>query len=189
VTDEESAVALDAAIGDLMCAADGCGKDLVSGIGDVNSDEPGSGARYNDGKDPLDLVPCRHWLLLFKNPNNRLILNWLIKIQESPRPLTDEIMAGPTLFTNDLVSASKVFEYGAKKYAAWNWAKGMDWSVPIGCAIRHMLAIEAHGLGALDDESNQTHWGHVVCNVIMLMWFIDLYPEGDNVALPLCQRA
>ena len=35
-----------------------------------------------------------------------------------------------------MVASSPVWAYGAEKYAAWNWMKGMDWSVPIGCIMR-----------------------------------------------------
>jgi len=56
----------------------------LGGIGDVNSNEKGSGARYNTGKADLSLIPlCT---------------------------LEDE---------------AHVWAYGKKKYAAWNWAKGI----------------------------------------------------------------
>jgi hypothetical protein len=63
----------------------------------------------------------------------------------------------------------------------------MDWSIPIGCALRHMTAIaldEVH-----DEESGHPHWGHVMCNLIMLEHFMLRYPEGDDVAIPLCRTS
>ena len=36
----------------------------------------------------------------------------------------------PSHLLND---AARVFEYGTRKYAPWNWAKGMTWSSVIGC--------------------------------------------------------
>jgi hypothetical protein len=79
---------------------------------------------------------------------------------------------------HDLDGACRVFEYGAKKYAAWNWAKGMQWSVPLGCALRHMQAVLDGEL--LDDESGLPHIDHVFSNLIMLDYFEIHYPEGDD---------
>jgi hypothetical protein len=31
-----------------------------------------------------------------------------------------------------------------------------------------------------DQESGRSHWGHVACNVIMLVHFEQFYPEGDD---------
>jgi hypothetical protein len=87
-------------------------------VGDLSSDEKGSGARDNGYKQPLDLIP---------------------------------------------VSV---------------WAKGMRWSVPLGCALRHVLAmLEGE---ALDPESGEPHLNHVYCNVIMLQYFARHYPDGDD---------
>ena len=74
--------------------------------------------------------------------------------------------------------AVKVFEFGAKKYKAWNWAKGMLWSVPTGCILRHaqcMLEGEE-----LDKESGFHHLGHIICNLIMLERYVYTYTDGDD---------
>jgi len=56
--------------------------------------------------------------------------------------------------------------------------KGMKWSVPIACALRHELAIR---LGEENDpESGLPHRGHIACNLIMLMYYVENYPEGDD---------
>lgn len=106
-------------------------------IGDVNSDARGSGARYNDGKIALDLIPG-------------------IALEDCAR----------------------VFDYGRKKYAAWNWAKGMQWMVPFGCLLRHMYAW-ARGEDN-DPESGLPHLGHAMCNLVMLTTFARTYREGDD---------
>lgn len=106
-------------------------------VGDVNSTERGSGARYNAGKTRYGLVPLH-----------------LLK------------------------PAADVFEYGSRKYAAWNWAKGMNWDIPYECAMRHL---DAWYRGEdLDPESGLPHLGHVMCNLIMLVHFSSHYAEGDN---------
>jgi len=146
-------------------------------VGDVNSNERGSGARFNDGKVPLDLVPVRYWQMAFRESENwttdiSVILTWLADVQER------RVMTSFVLEPSQLVTAARVFEYGAEKYAPYNWVKGMKWSIPIGCALRHLYAI-LHG-EEIDPESGLPHLGHVYCNVIMLNWFLDNYPEGDD---------
>jgi len=106
-------------------------------VGDLNSDEKGSGARANGGKARYDLIPLHL-----------------------------------------LEGTARVLEFGAEKYAAWNWAKGMQWTIPYACIIRHLAAWfrgETH-----DPESGQSHLDHVICNVLMLKHYEDHYREGDN---------
>lgn len=109
----------------------------VGGVGDVKSNERGSGARYNDGKPDLSLIPlCT---------------------------LEDE---------------ARVWMYGKRKYAAWNWAKGMDWSIPYACALRHLAAWQRGE--ELDKESGLPHLAHAMCNLRMLTLYSQQYPEGDD---------
>ena len=106
-------------------------------IGDVHSEDRGSGARLNDGKVPLDLIPL-----------------------------------------SAMIECARVFDYGRNKYAAWNWAKGMDWSVPYGCLLRHMAAwFDGEDN---DPESGLPHLGHAMCNLVMLSTFARTYREGDD---------
>lgn len=108
-------------------------------VGDVDSTERGSGARFNDGKVPLDMIP---------------------------------LMA--------LEDCAKVFGYGAAKYARNNWLKGMDWSVPLGCLLRHIAAWQRGE--DTDPESGLPHLGHAMCNLVMLSTFAQTFPEGDDRA-------
>lgn len=106
-------------------------------IGDVNSNEKGSGARYNDGKIDFSLLPlCT---------------------------LEDEI---------------RVWMYGQEKYAAFNWAKGMDWSIPFACALRHLSAWQSGEI--VDQESGLPHLAHAMCNLRMLTLYDKTYKEGDD---------
>jgi hypothetical protein len=114
-------------------------KDVIEqeGIGDVNSTERGSGARYNSNKPDLSLIPlCT---------------------------LEDE---------------ARVWMYGKQKYAAWNWAKGMDWSIPLACALRHLSAWQQGE--EIDPESGLPHIAHAMCNLRMLTLYSKTYPEGDD---------
>lgn len=106
-------------------------------IGDVKSDEKGSGARYNGGKVDLSLIPfCT---------------------------LEDE---------------ARVWMYGKAKYAAWNWAKGMPWSVPLACLQRHLAAWQRGEEN--DPESGLPHLAHAMCNLRMLTLYAKTYTEGDD---------
>lgn len=106
-------------------------------IGDVNSNEKGSGARYNSGKPDLSLIPlCT---------------------------LEDE---------------ARVWEYGKKKYAAWNWTKGMPWSVPFACLLRHLSAWQRGE--ECDEESGLPHLAHAHCNLRMLTLYSRTFKEGDD---------
>ena len=108
-------------------------------IGDVTSADRGSGARYNDGKTALELVP---------------------------------LMA--------MEDCARVFDYGRKKYAEWNWAKGQSWSAPLGCLLRHVAAWQRGEDN--DPESGLPHLGHAMCNLVMLSTFAKTYLEGDDRA-------
>lgn len=106
-------------------------------IGDVTSNEPGSGARFNDGKVRYELIP-----------------------------------------THLLESTARVLEFGANKYAPWNWAKGMPWSVVIGCLKRHLAAIERGE--DFDPETGLRHTGHIGANLIFLEHYMNEFPELDD---------
>lgn len=108
-----------------------------AGVGDVYSDAPGSGARYNVGKPDFSLIPlCT---------------------------LEDE---------------ARVWMHGKAKYAAWNWAKGMAWSVPLACALRHLAAFQRGE--DIDPESGLPHLAHAMCNLRMLTLYSKTYQQGDD---------
>lgn len=150
-------------------------------IGDVNSTARGSGARYNAGKTPVELIPLRviaEFRMLMDGPSMEVqALLELGKFQEggSAMNLINAIQAiGPAWD-----ECAAVFDYGRKKYAEWNWAKGMSWNIAIACAARHLLFGIMAG-EALDPESKLPHRGHFLCNIVMLLTFIRTYPEGDD---------
>lgn len=155
-------------------------------IGDVNSNERGTGARYNDGKVPYELLPLRLVLdtIRWVAGDNHLLrmIEHLADWQEGDDAALDraieETMPVPFAWLDTFADAARVFGYGLKKYAAWNWAKGMPWSVPLGCIIRHALK-ELNGQ-ELDDESGLPHRGHIHCNLLMLKLYAKTYPEGDD---------
>lgn len=106
-------------------------------VGDVDSKEKGSGARYNDDKPDFSLIP-------------------LVTLEDEAR----------------------VWMYGRRKYNAWNWTKGMQWSIPLACALRHLSAWQRGE--DIDGESNLPHLAHVMCNIRMLTLYAQNYKEGDD---------
>lgn len=77
-----------------------------------------------------------------------------------------------------LEDEARVWMYGKAKYAAWNWAKGMPWSVPLACALRHLAAFQSGE--DVDPESGQPHLAHAMCNLRMLTLYSKTYTEGDD---------
>lgn len=166
----------------------------ANGIGDVHSDVKGSGARYNTGKAPLDLIPLSLLAAFytFDMPDSESV-----EALSSRKLTPDQLAAVKALDALGIFQAregnllpvmlelgdswdecAQVFDYGRKKYAAWNWAKGMAWSVPIACAARHLAAI-IRGENT-DPESGLSHRGHVMCNLVMLATYEATFAEGDD---------
>jgi hypothetical protein len=150
-------------------------------VGDINSNAKGSGARANGDKVPMDLIPVSVWRNKWRTAMSQSvdseqlldIMYALEKWQEGEYKPLDKVLS-----FNCLEGACRVFAYGAGKYAAWNWAKGMAWSVPLGCALRHMQAVLDGEF--IDDESGLPHIDHVFSNIVMLDYFEKHYPEGDD---------
>lgn len=155
-------------------------------IGDINSDAKGSGARYNAGKPKLSLIPLT---LIAKSygadPGSNgpvSSLHLLGRFQETGEARFLYSALEVLDREQGWAECAAAFEYGLGKYAPWNWAKGMQWSVPLECAARHLLAIiEKKHEGDLDPESKVHHRGHVYCNVVMLLTFLETYPEGNDL--------
>lgn len=152
-------------------------------IGDINGTAKGTGARFNDGKPAFELIPVR---ILAETWWRAELLPHQDAAYEALRALADwQEGAGEGALYGALRAlgapmreAAAVLEYGRRKYAAWNWARGMAWSVCVGCAIRHAEAILR---GEVDDpESGLPHVGHLACNLIFLIQFHRTYPEGDD---------
>lgn len=159
---------------------------LPQGIGDVHSDARGSGARFNSGKPPYELIPLRILASSirtqgFTEAQGAALeaLMYLGEYQGRTSGIDALYSAISALGLEGWEECTRVFDYGRKKYAAWNWSKGMTWSVPLACAARHLLAIMR---GETDDpESGLPHRGHVFCNLVMLITFSQTYPEGDDL--------
>lgn len=150
-------------------------------VGDLNSDAKGSGARKNGGKPQLDLIPVRQWLQIWKEPLEnkpelRNLLEYVMLWQEGHNTALDEWLT--TANPAHITAAVTVLEFGAHKYKAWNWAKGMPWSICTGCVLRHAQKCLIDEI--VDLDSGIAHWGHIICNIIFLAHYAHHYPEGDD---------
>jgi hypothetical protein len=158
--------------------------DSTAGIGDINSTAKGSGARFNAGKPPIELIPFTVLAAAFRGPWNREVEMACIAALEA----LGKWQAGGNvenlydvfrvLGYDGWAECAEVFDYGRRKYAEWNWAKGMPWSAPLACAGRHLLKMLRGE--QIDPESGKPHRGHVFCNVVMLATYAQTYTEGDD---------
>lgn len=92
--------------------------------------------------------------------------------------LTDDIEKQGVKFDNgksrlDLVppegvlGVADILAVGAKKYAARNWEKGMEWSRPYAAAQRHLYAWWSGE--DRDPDTGYSHLAHAACNIFFLI--------------------
>ena len=73
-----------------------------------------------------------------------------------------------------------VLTFGSKKYAPYNWTKGIKYSKILAAIKRHLLAIE-YGEDT-DEESGLLHIDHIACNAAFLQTYMRYvhYSEFDD---------
>jgi hypothetical protein len=165
-------------------------------VGDINSNERGSGARYNEGKPDLSLIPALYLpiknITYFGNSEHWRFLKAVHDFQVTGNAVA--LLLGHTdsflvkYMRTNYKDCANVFTYGAKKYAAHNWMKGMKWSVPIACALRHAHALWVDG-EENDSESGLPHIGHILCNLVMLRFYLNHYREGNDLPYKVLDNA
>lgn len=73
---------------------------------------------------------------------------------------------------------ARVFTFGANKYAANNWLKGMDWTKCLASLKRHIAAWE---LGQdYDEETKCFHMAHAAWNALALVSYTKFAPQFDD---------
>lgn len=72
----------------------------------------------------------------------------------------------------------QVLAFGAEKYEANQWRRGMEWSRLIGAAYRHLTAVLAGQ--DIDDESGLPHIDHLMCCVAFLSTYQKLGLGEDD---------
>lgn len=154
-------------------------------VGNIDSTEKGSGARYNDGKPDYSLLVIADMLPALRDVYSTVDNRVMFEVLERLGHFQQTHLAAYLYDILDLCGVDAIEEscyvltYGAKKYKAWNWIKGMAWSIPLSCAVRHSLAI-LNG-EEYDSESGQRHLSHIVCNVFMLIHYAKHYKEGNDL--------
>lgn len=157
---------------------------IPKGVGDVTSNNRGTAARYNSGKARVDLLPL---YMVVDSLNCDDFNEVQLDVFHSLRAIAEFQRSGEERYIDDAMQhlskywleCADVFGYGAKKYAPWNWVKGMAWSVPIGCIGRHSFAVFRGEMN--DPESTLPHVGHILCNVVMLKAYFTGFPEGNDL--------
>lgn len=73
---------------------------------------------------------------------------------------------------------SKVLGFGAKKYDAHNWRKGISTSRLLGACLRHVFAF----MGGQDNdpESGESHLYHAGCCLMFAAWMVKNRPDLDD---------
>lgn len=95
------------------------------------------------------------------------------------KPRMDLLPPGP------LVEVAKVLSYGAEKYAAHNWEKGLEWSRVYAAIQRHLNAFWSGE--DKDLETTLPHLAHAVCNGLMLLEYMRSHPELDDRSFKIPQ--
>jgi hypothetical protein len=68
-----------------------------------------------------------------------------------------------------LIDIARVLDFGAQKYASYNWTNGIKYSRIYGSLLRHLWAWWKGE--DIDPESGLHHLAHAGCNVLFLLQF------------------
>lgn len=80
--------------------------------------------------------------------------------------------------TSLMRGVAEVLMYGEQKYAKGNWKKGMKWTIPYDCLMRHMYAwLDGE---EKDAESELSHLYHAAANIAMLIEYKETHKELDD---------
>lgn len=78
-----------------------------------------------------------------------------------------------------LIPMVQVLEFGAEKYAPFNWMKGLSVSEICESLKRHLDKFMEGEL--LDSESGLSHIGHIQCNALFLSWMMEHRPDMNDI--------
>ena len=76
-----------------------------------------------------------------------------------------------------------VLEFGAEKYDAHNWQKGLSITEICESLKRHLDDL-MEGVD-YDPESGHHHVGHIQCNALFLAWMLKHRPDLDDRPKPI----
>jgi len=77
-----------------------------------------------------------------------------------------------------LIETAKVFGYGAQKYSANNWRKGINLTRILNAVERHCMELQQGN--DIDEESGLSHAAHAIAGLMMFMGINKHSPEYDD---------
>jgi len=167
-----------------------------TGIGSLESQEKGSAARKNAGKPTWSSLPLQQvadLMLAMTRTQPAFGLSALtaalgaFQAEGTHYRAFDVLELGTrylmqatgTNFDGAMCQVIKVWELGEKKYARYNWMKGMPWTETINSAQRHVMHM--FNGEQIDKDSGEHHAAHFICNAMMMLHFVQYYPEGNDL--------
>lgn len=133
------------------------------------------GVKFDDGKPDYTLIP---WDIVgYGVEDTQLIMpfyRWWrgsISASECTAQVLMAYYERASLDFVDLLAQS--LNYGATKYAPWNWEKGISRHRLYAAACRHFKAIYDLGAGAKDAESGLYHTAHLAFYAVAIHKAID----------------
>lgn len=155
--------------------------DDIVAVGDLDSQERGTTARKNGDKPEFHHMDLTSLIECFSMcPENHLIIKKLGNFQRTHD--VKYLRQAIDLLGIHLVrweDVARVWMYGAKKYSAYNWMKGGQWTMALDSALRHWFALYEQERN--DPETGLPHLAHMMCNLQMLLLWTETYPEGNDL--------
>jgi len=135
--------------------------------------EQSAGKKFDKGKPRLELLPPSYWMEACTVPRLSLQMSaWYF--YESPFP------------DNFGYDSVPILMFGAEKYDAHNWHKGMRWGRLVGAFHRHCNKYEnglwvPRNLDEPDEESGAPHGQHAECCRIFLQEYYHQYKSEGKL--------
>lgn len=121
-----------------------------------------AGMKFDDGKPDYTLVP---WDIVGYGAVEAQLMMPLYRWWRgslSASECTIQVIEAYSAMAMDFVELlSQSLNYGATKYEAWNWEKGISRRRLYAAACRHFKGVYDHGLPARDKESGLPHTAHL----------------------------
>lgn len=103
---------------------------------------------------------------------------------DSTKDLTQGLKFDQEKVPLELISAEAimqlgaVLQFGAKKYAPWNWSRGITYTRVLGAALRHIFAYLSGE--SKDPETGLSHIAHAMCCCMFVLHYEKYRKEFDN---------
>jgi hypothetical protein len=77
-----------------------------------------------------------------------------------------------------LLEIAEILDFGAKKYDAWNWSKGIKYSRVYAATLRHLWAWYRGEDN--DPETGKSHLAHAGCCILFLLQYVRTRRSYDD---------